>query len=59
MKTKKSYIVHWESAYYIGFNSCSYGELTALKRQFKEEGKKITEIEYFENDILTERKIFN
>lgn len=54
----KHYTVHYESTYRNGFRSCLYGELTALKKQFKEEGKKITEIEYFVNGKLVDRKTF-
>ena len=43
-----AYVVHYESPYHIGFRSCLYGELSALKKQFKSEGKKITSIEVIE-----------
>ena len=54
----RSYVVHYESPYHIGFRSCRYGELTALRKQFKAEQKKITKIEYLENGAVVDIKTF-
>lgn len=52
--------VWYESEVHMGCRTCFYGELTALKKQFKEDGKKITEIDYCDkNGNIIERKIFN
>lgn len=51
--------VYYESDIHIGFVTCIYGNLTALKKQFKEEGKKITKIEYSDrNGYTIDRKVF-
>lgn len=58
MKSRRSYCVNYISEIHVGFRSCRYGELTALKKYFKENGMKITEIEYLENGHVVDRKKF-
>ena len=55
----RSYTVYYESEYYVGFRSCLYGELTTLKNDFKNEGKKITEIEYLKDGVVIDRRRFH
>lgn len=54
----RSYVVHFESPYRIGFRACRHGELTELRKQFKAEQKKITKIEYLENGYVVDVKTF-
>lgn len=54
----RTYCVHYETEYHVGFESIEYGELTSFKRMCKEQGYKITAIEYLVNGRVVDIKRF-
>jgi hypothetical protein len=54
----KAYTIYYEDEYRMGIETYYYGQLTKIKKEFKDEGKEISQIDYSINGITIKTEYF-